>query len=153
MNNKIKSLLTLIIIIAISCKSGTNSNSKNTDSMSINAAKDSLNKIDSISKNSKIQEIIYEGDKGFDKTAAREAQEFVIKALDLKAQLNETKNEINCGFNLEDSCYNIEIVYKDGAYGKYRSQSVFYNYYPKIKLILNGISFDTIFFNKKFPNH
>ena len=96
--------------------------------------------IDSVTKNVTDKDIIlYQGDKGFYIDEAIKAQKFVVKVLQLES-IN--KENISCGYFPIDSSYQVVV---DRILNKDKMVSSFYRYFPKRKIILNGVTFDTVY--------
>jgi hypothetical protein len=96
--------------------------------------------IDSVTKNIKDNDIIlYQGDKGFYIDEANRAQKFVVKVLKLE---NTDEENISCGYFPNDSSYFIKV---DRKLNSNKLISNFYKFYPKTKIILNGVTLDTVY--------
>ncbi len=144
---KLRTLILVLSVIFIfnSCK-----NHKKTELIKIDTIQhpwdknltpnDAKRLIDSVTKNITDNDIIlYKGDKGFYIDEANKAQKFVVKVLQLES-IN--KENISCGYFPVDSSYLVEF---DRILNKDKMVSSFYRYYPKRKIILNGVTFDTVY--------
>ncbi|MEI7979699.1 MAG: hypothetical protein WCI53_12700 [Bacteroidota bacterium] len=129
----------VVFVTTLSCNYNNSKKEKNLKEVNLSQA---LQILDSVKKNVKYEgtedTALYMGDKGFDVQGAKKAQNFVVKVLGLD---DVSKDNIDCYFFLNDSSYMIEIR---SPMSKERSYSTFYRFYPKTKVILNGVSFDTI---------
>jgi hypothetical protein len=135
----------IVIATILSCSSTANNSVNNqTDSTKLPnvSPANALKIIDSVTKDIppiKADDILYENDKGYNKEAAEKAKQFVLEKMEISVRKNQ---EISVGFIPLDSSYLIQILTPTGGN---RSQSNFFQYYPKTKVILNGVTFDTLY--------
>lgn len=134
-----KNIISLLFLITLSCTSN-NSNSNNYSMEEAKKIIDSASKnIDDIVEDS----IIYKGMKGFNQILAKKAENYVFKRLDIEISNNVI---IETGFLPNDSSYLIQMII---PMSNETSTSKFYHFYSKSGVIIDGITFDTIFKPKK----
>jgi hypothetical protein len=138
---------TLLITSVLICSCNANSDNKAEIKDTLNSA-DVKNTIKEDTKGNSSDSLVYDTDEGFNNIEANKAQAFVLKTF----KIDTTKVFLpGVFYNKNDDSYVVQVAVD--LKNIEATHSTYYKYFPKTQLVLDGVFYDTLYFNYKFYKH
>ncbi len=134
----------LFIILILFCSCGTNTDKKESYKDTVNLS-EATNIINEATKGIVGDSLLYDTDKEFNKEEANKAEAFVLKTF----KIDTTKIFLpGVVYHKNDDSYVVQVSVDRKEYEV--THSTYYKYFPKTQLVLDGVFYDTLYFNYKF---